>query len=502
MSPHEASSNEAARTPALAAGASGSGARVGTAGASPLDRLLNVFTDVKPGEGLTALLLMTNVFLLLAGYYLLKTIREPLVLAAEGGGAEVKSYASAAIAGLLIVLVPLYGALASRVSRVKLINGVTMFFIVCLVGFFVWARAVGVAGAPPAEGATAPPPEFGQLALGVAFFIWVGIYNLMIVAQFWAFANDVYSVEQGKRLFAIVAFGASIGAIVGSAFAKPLIKAYGLYPLMGIAAGMLVLCIVITNLVHGREKAVESGVAAKDAPDGTSRESGREEHDADSTIKGKNGFALVFADKYLLLIAALMLLLNLVNTTGEYILGETLTRIGEGLVAKGQLTKEGLGDWIGGFYGGYFTWVNIVSAVLQAFFVSRIIKFFGVRVGLLLMPIVSLGAYATLAFVPVLGIIRGAKIAENSLDYSINNTARQSLFLPTTREAKYKAKQAVDTFFVRMGDVISAGLVFAGTTWLAFKPQHFAMVNAGFVALWLVVALLLGRMFQERSGER
>jgi AAA family ATP:ADP antiporter len=467
---------------------------------SPLDRLLNIFADVKAGEGPTAVLLMLNVFLLLAGYYLLKTIREPLVLAAEGGGAEVKAYASAAIAALLIVLVPLYGAIASRVSRVKLINGVTLFFIVCLAAFFLWARVVGVAGAPPAGDAEMPVPGMGQLALGVAFFIWVGIYNLMIVAQFWAFANDVYSVEQGKRLFAIVAFGASIGAIAGSAASKPLIHAFGLYPLMAIAAGLLVLCMLVTNQIHRREKAVESGTAAKDAPDEKQRDAGREEHDADSTIQGKNGFALVLGDRYLLLIALLMLLLNLVNTNGEYILGETLTRIGEGLVASGKLTKEGLGEWVGAFYGGYFTWVNAVSAVLQAVFVSRIIKYFGVRVGLLLLPIVSLGAYATLAFVPILAVIRTAKIAENSLDYSLHNTARQALFLPTSREAKYKAKQAIDAFFVRLGDLTSAGLVFAGTTWLAFQPQHFAMVNAGLVLVWLFVAWTLGRMFKERSG--
>ena len=115
MSPHETTAGTAGEAPA-AATASRSG------GGSWLDKLLNVFAEVRPGEGTTAVLLMANVFLLLAGYYLLKTIREPLVLAAEGGGAEVKSYASAAIAGLLIVLVPLYGALASRVSRVKLIK--------------------------------------------------------------------------------------------------------------------------------------------------------------------------------------------------------------------------------------------------------------------------------------------------------------------------------------------------------------------------------------------
>ena len=93
-----------------------------------LDRVLNLFADVRGGEGVTAVLLMLNIFLLLAEYYLLKTIREPLILTVQGG-AEVKSYSAAAIAGLLIILVPLYISLASRVSRVRLINGVTAFFI-------------------------------------------------------------------------------------------------------------------------------------------------------------------------------------------------------------------------------------------------------------------------------------------------------------------------------------------------------------------------------------
>ena len=159
------------------------------------DRILGLFTDVRRGESVTALLLMLNMFVLLAAYYLCKTIREPLILNARGG-AEVKSYAAAATAGLLMILVPLYSAVAARVSRVKLINGVTLFFIACLLAFFGLSQA----GVP----------------IGVPFFIWVGIFSLMTIAQLWAFATDVSSVDQGKRLFAIVGFGASLGAIVGS----------------------------------------------------------------------------------------------------------------------------------------------------------------------------------------------------------------------------------------------------------------------------------------------
>ena len=443
-----------------------------------LDRVLNLFADVQAGEGLTAVLLMLNIFLLLAGYYLLKTIREPLILASQGGGAEVKSYAAAAIAGILIIIVPLYSALASRVSRVKLINFVTLFFILCLIAFFVLSKA----GAP----------------VGVPFFIWVGIFNLVVIAQLWAFANDVYTVEQGKRLFAIVGFGASLGAIAGSFVTGQLVKVYGPYPFMLGAAALLLVCMLLTNLVNTREKraGTREGRAKGDAAEAEGAPAAASGAGEDR-VKGRSGFALVFSDRYLLMIAALMLLSNLVNTTGEYILGKTVVTIYEkahGAAAAGGIDEKKV---IGAFYGNYFTIVNILSALIQALLVSRIIKYFGVRGGLLVLPLVALLGYGSMAFFPVLAFIRAAKIAENSIDYSLQNTARNALYLPTSREAKYKAKQANDTFFVRLGDVISAGLVFAGTMWLGFAPKHFAMVSLGLIAIWLVVAVVLGGTFHR-----
>ena len=446
-----------------------------------LDRILGVFADVRGGEAATALLLMLNIFLLLASYYLLKTIREPLILAAPGGGAEVKSYAAAAIAGLLIILVPTYSALASRVSRVKLINFVTLFFIACLMAFFILSRT----GVP----------------IGVAFFIWVGIFNLMVIAQLWAFANDVYTVDEGKRLFAIVGFGASLGAIAGSFVTGQLVKLYGPYPFMLGAAGLLAVCMALTNMVSAREKRARKGesqmaggVAAAGGATGGSPSG------TDEGLRGRSGFALVFADRYLLLIGILMLLVNLVNTNGEYILGKTVVTLytaAHGAAAAGGLDEKKV---IGEFYGNYFTIVNVLSAIIQAFVVSRVLKYFGVRVALLVLPAVALVGYGAMAFVPLLAFIRGAKLAENSLDYSLQNTTRNALYLPTSREAKYKAKQANDTFFVRSGDVISAGIVFAGTTWLGFAARQFALVNVALVLVWLLTAIALGRRFRRLAG--
>src|SRR5689334_17805725 len=275
---------------------------------------------------------MLNIFLLLAAYYLLKTIREPLILSVPGG-AEVKSYSAAATAGLLMLLVPLYSAVASRVSRVKLINGVTLFFIACLVAFFILSR-VGV-------------------PIGVAFFIWVGIFSLMVIAQLWAFANDVYTVEQGKRLFAIVGFGAALGAIAGSFVTGQLVKQFGPYPFMLGAAGLLGVCTVLTNMVHLREKRRHE--AAPAAPTAQPGEASSDEPDAHVT--GRSGFALVFSDRYLLLIAFLMLIYNLVNTNGEYILGKTVVMLymkAHGAAALGGIDEKKM---IGEFYGNFFTLV-------------------------------------------------------------------------------------------------------------------------------------------------
>src|SRR5213593_152199 len=160
---------------------------------SAVDRLLVLFSDVRAGEGFTALLLMVNLFFLLTAYLIIKTVREALIL--SEGGAEIKSYAAAGQALLLLLIVPTYGYLASKVNRIKLINGTILFFISNLIVFYLLSQL--------------------RAPLGVVFFLWVGIFNLFVIAQVCSFANDIYTDDQGKRLFAIVAFGGSLGAIVG-----------------------------------------------------------------------------------------------------------------------------------------------------------------------------------------------------------------------------------------------------------------------------------------------
>jgi AAA family ATP:ADP antiporter len=400
---------------------------------------------------------MLNVFVLLTAYYIIKPVREALIL--SGSGAEIKSYAGAGQALLLLLIVPLYSLIASRVNRLRLINGVIAFFISNLVIFYVLGQM--------------------KVPLGVVFFLWVGLFNLIVVAQFWSFANDIYTQEQGKRLFAIVGIGSSLGAIFGAEVAGWLFEPVGAHGMMLVTAGLLVICMLLTNWVHYRE----------------GRRSRTQAQVAERPIGTSGGFKLIFSHRYLLLIAVLVLLSNFAKTTGEFILGKAVAQHASAVAATAGLTPQA---FIGEFYANFYFWVNVISAGLQMFAVSRIMKYMGIGAALFFLPVIALGGYATLAFLPMLSFVRVLKIAENSAEYSIQNTARQALFLRTSRQAKYKAKFAIDSFFARAGDALSAALVFAGTQ-LAFDLRSFALVNAASVLVWLIVAVLIMRV---RTAEK
>jgi AAA family ATP:ADP antiporter len=428
-------------------------------GRSPLERLLGLFTIVRPGEGVTALALAFNIFLILATYYLIKPVREALILSVPGGP-EIKSYSSAGQALLLLIAVPAYGWLASRIRRMRLIDTVTLVFAACLLGFYLLVEA--------------------GVQVGVPFFLWVGVFNLMIPAQFWAFANDLYDPEKGKRLFVLVAFGASSGAVFGSFLAHRLIPLLGVHQMLVVAAGVLATTLLVTHWVNGREQR-GSGAAARQA------------EPAEGPVEGGNAFALVFRNRYLLLLAVMLLLNNWVNSNGEYILGHIVKESAvEFAAGGGKAVQE---QFIATFYSNYFGVVNLAGMLLQLFVVSRVITYIGVPVAICLLPAITLGSYMTIVALPVLGVVRWVKTAENSTDYSLQSTLKQVLYLPTTRAEKYKAKQAIDTFFVRAGDLCSAGLVLVGTQVLALDMRGFAIATVVICALWLAVSLLLGRRF-------
>jgi AAA family ATP:ADP antiporter len=442
----------------------------------PLDRFLGLFSEVRPGEGARALLMLVNVFLILVSYYVIKTVREPLILGTEVPGflqalgiksaAEVKTFAAAGQALVLMAFVPAYSWFASRVDRMNLIVGVTLFFAANILAFAVAVHA-------------------GVPFIGVAFYVWVGFFSLSIIAQFWSYANDIYTKDAGNRLFPIIGIGATAGSPIGAWIAGRLFDAQvSPHLMLYLAAGLLLLTLVLYVVVN---RGTSSPTATAGAPA------------AQAALGGRNAFSLVLGNRYILLIAVLLIVLNVVNTVGEYILSHLVVEHAQALAAADASFDKNA--YIGAYYGSYFFWVNVIAVVLQAFVASRLVKRFGLGGVLFALPLIALGAYGFVAVGATIAIVRAAKTAENATDYSVMNTAKQLLWLPTTREEKYKAKQAVDSFFVRLGDLAAAFVVFAGTAWVTLDASGFAIVNLCLIALWLALAVALVRRNRQQTPE-
>jgi ATP:ADP antiporter, AAA family len=421
---------------------------------TPLDRLLSIFTEVRPAEGATALLMLINVFMLLVCYSIIKIVREPLILL--GGGAEVRSYAAAGQALLLMGFVPVYSWCASRVDRVKLLVGVSLFFILNIELF-----ALGVSARVP--------------YIGVAFFIWVGIFNMSLVAQFWSYANDIYSKEAGDRLFPVIVVGMTAGPPLGS-FVTGRWFAAGVTPqlILQVSAALLFASLLLYMVINAR---VERRAVARP-----------------EALAPGGGFGLVFRSGYLRLIALLIVLLNIVNTTGEYLIARLVTSHASAMAAADPSFNSQA--YIGAFSGSYQFWVNVTALLLQAFVASRLVKYAGLRGALLALPLIALGGYSIIAAGVGFAVVRWIKTVENATDYSIMNTARQLLWLPTSREEKYKAKQAIDTFFVRGGDLVSAAVVYLGTNTLRMGIGGFAAVNVVLTVGWIAIALMILKRYR------
>ena len=448
---------------------------------SVLERMLSVVADVKPGEGITAVLLTLNVFLLLTAYYVIKPVREGLILVMDGG-AEKKSYVSAAIAITLLFAVPAYGKVKDKVAKNRLVVGGTLFFASHLVVFWVLSY-------------TPLKKE-----LGLVFFTWVGVFNMMVVAQFWGFANDIYTQEQGKRLFAIVGIGASLGAAVGAYVTRFLTKTLGLgvFPMLLVAAGVLAISAFITQVVHVRETRIhEESEHLQSQKQAEIEAKEREEQEAAAHPQG--GYTLVMRNRYLLLLAGFSLVFTIVDTNGEFILSNLAKDAAEATAEMEHIPNAEMGDFIenhiAGFYGSFYLWVNVLGLTIQMFLVSRIVKFGGIKLAFFVYPVIALVSSVNnvvtphLANVQRLDAYQPTKTLENATDYSLNNTVRNMLWLPTTTEMKFKAKQVVDSFLVRMGDVASAGLVFLFGHVLSWPVVRFSMINIVLVAIWLLLAV-------------
>lgn len=418
-------------------------------------RWLGLFADVRPGEVSLTLLLAARVFIILFGYYLLKPVREALIL--EHGTPELRSYALAAQAAVLLVAVPLYSYFFRNRLGEPLYRTITTFFVVNLLIFYV----LGING----------------VSIGFIFFVWLGIFSIGQVAQFWALAADVHSVSAGQRVFSIIALGGSLGAVLGSQSAHHLFPLVGSYGMLLMAAMLLLL----TTLIYQR-----SGMEASMPHAATKIEAGHP----------GGGFGVVLCSPYLRLVAIFIILLNFINSTGEFIFAKMVVQQAELAVAAGGTKSVAIGE----IYSSFFMWVNMMGLLLQAFVVSRLFRYIGVHWAVMVLPVIAAIGYGLIAFFPVFTVIRTIKIMENSTDYSIQQTTRHALFLPVTQSAKYEGKTAIETFFWRFGDLLHAGVIYGGTHWLGLSVYQFAALNMTVALFWIALAWRIGREYRALAA--
>lgn len=437
---------------------------------SPFERLLTLVTRVRAGEGRSAFLFFAHAFLLLFSYQIAKALREAFMLTKYS--AEVRAYAVALIALILMVLVPAYGAVRRRLDGERLLRAVTVFFAANLL---VFAAAAG-----------------SGMSIAFPFYVWVSIFGIMVIAQLWAFAADSFNLKSGQRLFPVIMVGANVGALAGAKCAQLAVAAFTPVGLMLVAT----VALAATILFAGPERrAVPDGSRAAVA-----------EHGA-PVPRLLGGIGLVLRDRYLLLIALLVVLLNWTNSTGEFILADFVQRdaVVRATASGGALQQS---DLIAAFFGSFQFWVTVVGLLIQLFLVARIYRKVGIRGALLIHPVVVAVGYGLLALSPVLGgfvpiftLIWLVKVAENGINYSLMNTTRQALFLPVDRDSKYEGKTAIDTFFWRFGDLIQAGVVFAGLHWLGWTAVQFAFLNLLLAFAWIGLAVAIGRKFDQKARE-
>jgi len=414
--------------------------------------------------------MLASVFLVLAAYYFVKPARDGLLAVSPAGGlsdTELKAYSSFGQSLCLLFVLPLYDRIQSRLTRQTLITAVTIFFASNLVLF--WLLQPGLL--------------FEKLGfVGIAFYLWVGIFNVFIVAQFWSFAADIYSDEAGKRLFPLIAIGATAGAACGAWLSRDLVGVFGTYGLLLVAAAVLSASLVTMRIANAR------GSNGRGPPP----ESKKEEKDR------SGGFALVLQHKYLLATAFMILVLNWVNTNGENFLFGAVEKHLHRLAAaqgltEGPAAEAFIRDQTTRFYGDLFLWVNVVALVLQSLVASRLLRYGGFAVILMVLPVISFTSYVMMALYPTLGVMRRMKIAENATDYSLNNTAKQVLWLPTTAEMKYRAKATIDTLCVRAGDGLAALTAFVVAKLLGAPVYALFAFNAALVLVWLGLAVIVAR---------
>jgi AAA family ATP:ADP antiporter len=421
-----------------------------------LQRAIRAATKVEPNELKATVLSFLFVFVLMAAYFILRPVRDSL---SSDWTDEQLSWLWTSTFFFSVIAVSIYGAVISRIRLRIIVPSVYAFFSLTFVGFYVAGSTLGE-----------------NDIVNRCYYVWLSVFSLYHLSVFWTFMSGLYNKEQAKRLFSIIAMGASAGAIVGPAIPTFFADNIGNLNLLLIAA---VLLMVPIPIIMKLESLRISDLGNEDV---------QADLAGDKKLSGNpfSGFKTFVSNPYLLAIGLFILLYVLMNTFIYFELRKMM----------GDFDREVRTQ----MWGGIDLAVNSLALLTALFATGRLATRFGMPITLALIPALMVGGWVVVALSPVLAVLIGLQVTRRAGNYAVTRPGREMLFTAVDAETRFKAKPVIDIVVYRGGDVVTAWLYTALTATLGLGLAGVALVAAAFAAIWAGAGVYLGRKY-DRGGE-
>jgi AAA family ATP:ADP antiporter len=416
---------------------------------------------VEPQEVRALLWSFAYFFFLLAGYYVLRPLRDEMGIA---GGVRALPWLFTATFLVMLAAIPLYGAVVARLPRRLFVPAVYHFFVVNIALFWL-LLTLGIE----------------KVHVARVFFVWISVFNLFVVSVFWSFMADLFAAEQGKRLFGFIAAGGSAGALLGPAVTVGLAQPLGPVNLLVVAALLLeaaVLCVLRLERLARRPQETDSPAPAAEAP----------AQPATDTLGGSwlAGIVLVLRSPYLAGIALWVALLSVLGTFLYFQQANIVAAASDDPAVRTRI------------FATIDLAVGILTILVQFCATGKLIVRFGVGAAAAFLPLVFGIGFVVLAFTPALAVVIAFQALQRTANFALSNPAREILFTVAGREEKYKAKNVIDGVVFRGSDAV-AGWLFESLRGLGLTLQSISLVAVPLAGLWLGLALALGRSHERRA---
>ena len=427
-----------------------------SAAPGPFARSLKLIAAVEPAEVKAVVVSFVYFFFLMASYFILRPLRDTM------GTVYGVAHLQELFTGTFIVsfaVAPIYAGFASRIRLATFLPWVYGFIALTMVVFYALFRTVA-----------------NDRWVAAAFFIWTSTFNLLTISVFWSLMADIFSRTQAKRLFGFIAAGGTVGTICAPAFTVLFVNAVGTNTLLLISAAGFAVTAFLVRVVE-TEKRKLAALGADTQPTSLDHRLGGNPFE---------GFTLLFRSRYLLMIALFILLMTTISTVIYFQLQDLITHQ---FATRAARTRA---------FATIDLATNGIAVFIQLFGTGRLIRRFGVTAGLLLNPVTMVVAFLAVAFSPVLMVLGTIQVVRRFAEYAIAKPSRDMLFTVVDQQAKYKAKNVIDTVVYRFGDLTSSWLSAAV---LPFGVAGLAIAGAVISALWFPIAYRLGRRYEDTRAE-